>query len=95
MAEEKESTSVPLSQDDPEDPAKAPLTNSNSSSRESSLISHLTDSLSQYLAAASSSFTAPSGVPGSFFRLHQRFKVTMSKQVEEGVPLAGSASRKF
>lgn len=34
MAEEKESTSVPLSQDDPEDPAKAPLTSSNSSSRE-------------------------------------------------------------
>ncbi|KAL2905796.1 Protein LIKE COV 2 [Bienertia sinuspersici] len=34
MAEEKESTSVPLSQDDPEDPAKAPLTSSNSSPRE-------------------------------------------------------------
>uniref|UniRef100_A0A7C9DLZ6 Protein LIKE COV 2 n=1 Tax=Opuntia streptacantha TaxID=393608 RepID=A0A7C9DLZ6_OPUST len=35
MAEEKESSSsVPLSQTDPEDPAKAPLTSSNSSTRE-------------------------------------------------------------
>lgn len=34
MAEEKESTSVPLSQSDPEDPAKAPLTSPNSSTRE-------------------------------------------------------------
>ncbi|KAJ8440955.1 hypothetical protein Cgig2_019984 [Carnegiea gigantea] len=35
MAEEKESSSsVPLSQADPEDPAKAPLTSSNSSTRE-------------------------------------------------------------
>ena len=34
MAEDKESTSVPLSQDDSEDHAKAPLTSSNPSPRE-------------------------------------------------------------